>query len=102
MKTVTHPVSLINAMPHEDTAILVKTLRGPYSQRELATSLGTNQQQVSDWEAGRTRPNPTNLRLLLLHMIRWRTEQHLGDALANALTLAGLKKYLTGDFVHDR
>lgn len=93
---VVNLVQLINDMPHEDTAKLVQVLRGPYSQRELSLILSVKQQQLSDWERGRTRPNPTHLRALLRHSKTWRTDDKLDHVLADALNLAGLGKYLTG------
>ena len=43
---------------------MVRSIRGYRTQVELAQSLGVTKQQVCDWEHGRYKPNPDQLKLL--------------------------------------
>lgn len=47
------------------------TLRGPYSQTELAEILETEPARVNDWEQGRSTPQPRFARALLVHAKGW-------------------------------
>ncbi len=68
-----HTLSIYSLFSVHPSKRLFRVLRGPYSQGELARILGTEQQQVAEWEGRRVEPGPRNIRLLFEHYNAWTT-----------------------------
>lgn len=78
-----------------DLGKYIKTLRGPFSQREFSDALKVDPSVVDNWEHGRTQPQPRMIRRMLEHYARWAIQEQLPMTARHAAEAAGLKKYLT-------
>lgn len=95
MKTSAPALPEFDEFSHEEMSNYVKTLRGPYSQVELAHILKVDPSAVDNWEHGRARPQPRMIRRMLQHYRDWALQQELCFAASHAASAAGIKKDLT-------
>lgn len=95
MKTEQGTLPGFDAFSSQEMCNYVKTLRGPYSQAELAGILEVDASAVDNWEHGRSRPQPRMIRRMLEHYQRWAVQMQLPIAANMAMRAAGIKKPLT-------